>query len=107
MIKVGPPFHPAGSTWDNKGKTDIAQIFISCSRYQINFMYFVYAQDGGNKLVLSDKFGEATTSHSMETVRLQAIIRNPFKVLHGTFAYVYNLFVKYCCRSLLIIHQNT
>nr|XP_017217667.1 PREDICTED: jacalin-related lectin 3-like [Daucus carota subsp. sativus] len=67
MIKVGPPFHPAGSTWDNKGKTDIAQIFVSCSRYRINFMYFVYAEDGGNRLVLS-KFGEDKTSHSMETV---------------------------------------
>uniref|UniRef100_A0A161ZMD0 Jacalin-type lectin domain-containing protein n=1 Tax=Daucus carota subsp. sativus TaxID=79200 RepID=A0A161ZMD0_DAUCS len=68
MIRIGPAYPGRGIPWDHKGKTEVAQILISCNRNRINFMYFVYVEDGGTKLVLSEKIGREETSHSMETV---------------------------------------
>ena len=78
MIRIGPAYPGRGIPWDHKGKTEVAQILISCNRNRINFMYFVYVEDGGTKLVLSEKIGREETSHSMETVRLSETWNNIF-----------------------------
>ncbi|KAL1806739.1 hypothetical protein ACET3Z_029807 [Daucus carota] len=64
MLKVGPIWCN-GTTWDHRGKTDIAQIFISRCEKRINFIQFVYCEDGGNKLVLSEKIGGDGDSGSL------------------------------------------
>lgn len=56
MLKVGPSWG-AGRAWDHRGKSEIAEIIISRSQTSINFIHFLYVEDGGNKLVLSEKLG--------------------------------------------------
>ncbi|KAK1390380.1 hypothetical protein POM88_018558 [Heracleum sosnowskyi] len=66
MMKVGPTFSTRGTPWDNQGKAEITQIFISCSQTYINYMYFAYIENG--RYVLSDKFGGGQGSASIKTV---------------------------------------
>lgn len=67
MIKAGPTWRTKGDDWDHKGRSDIAQIFISRSENRIKFIHFLYIEDQGNRLVLSQKIGGGGTK-SLDTV---------------------------------------
>jgi len=70
MMRVGPTFGTRGKSWDHQGKSEISQIFISCSPDRIHYMYFAYVEDGTN-VVLSDKIGGVEgSSTSLKTITL-------------------------------------
>ncbi|XP_060171482.1 inactive protein RESTRICTED TEV MOVEMENT 1-like [Lycium barbarum] len=68
MIKVGPAGGQWGTDWDEKGKGEIAKIFVSDSEYKICSLQFLFVENG--RFVLSDKHGSATTSKYFNTVAL-------------------------------------
>lgn len=57
MLKVGPSWNTRAESWDHQGFSKIAQIFISRCDGRVNFIQFVYSEDGGNQLVQSQKIG--------------------------------------------------
>ncbi|KAK1350709.1 inactive protein RESTRICTED TEV MOVEMENT 1-like [Heracleum sosnowskyi] len=69
MIKAGPTWNTRGDDWDHKGRSDISQIFISRSENRIKFIHFLYVEDQGNRLVLSQKIGGGGTQ-SLDTITL-------------------------------------
>lgn len=56
MLKFGPSWR-YGKAWDHNGKTEIAQIIVSRSETRINLINFLFVEDGGNKLVMSENIG--------------------------------------------------
>lgn len=74
IIKVGPCGSAWGSDWDEKGKTEITQIFIRRGGYQppgkyISSIQTAYLEDGTSKLLLSDIHGG--DGNFFDLVRLQ------------------------------------
>ncbi|KAL8105434.1 hypothetical protein AgCh_029296 [Apium graveolens] len=70
----------SGTVWDHKGKTDIAQIIVSRSENRINQINFIFVEDGGNKLVMSEKIGgNAVNCVSLNTITLDY----PHEVITG------------------------
>ncbi|KAL8105435.1 inactive protein RESTRICTED TEV MOVEMENT 1-like [Apium graveolens] len=72
MLKAGPTWRTRGQAFDHQGNTEIAQIFIFRGEDSIFYFQFLYAEDGGNKLVLSEKIGSSSAigSNSLDTVTL-------------------------------------
>ncbi|KAK1350708.1 inactive protein RESTRICTED TEV MOVEMENT 1-like [Heracleum sosnowskyi] len=72
MLKAGPTWCTTGKAFDHLGKSEIAQIFIFRGDDSIFYIQILYAEDGGNKLVLSEKIGSSSAigSNSLNTVTL-------------------------------------
>ncbi|KAK1390379.1 Jacalin-type lectin domain-containing protein [Heracleum sosnowskyi] len=66
MMKLGATFRTVGTPWDHQGKSEISQIFISSSRYMLDFIQFAYVEDGN--VVLSDKIGGGAGSSNLQTI---------------------------------------
>lgn len=70
MIKVGPGKPPKryGNVWDDKGRSDIAEIYIFHG-IKVHSLQFLYIENG--TLVLSEKHGGASTSiNNFDVVKL-------------------------------------
>lgn len=77
MLKVGPLVWTTFGLceWDHKGKSEIAQIIVSRSLTRINFIYFVYVEDGGKKIVMSERIGSGEGgTMSLNLVRIKNLI---------------------------------
>ncbi|KAK1369981.1 Inactive protein restricted tev movement 1 [Heracleum sosnowskyi] len=46
MFKVGPAAKASGSVWDDKGKSEIAQIYIGGYENRFKFIQFLYVENG-------------------------------------------------------------
>ncbi|XP_009758904.1 inactive protein RESTRICTED TEV MOVEMENT 1-like [Nicotiana sylvestris] len=57
MIKVGPAGGLGGTVWEEKGKGQIAKIYLSYGEYQIYSLQFLFVENGN--FVLSDRHGDA------------------------------------------------
>ncbi|XP_059287349.1 inactive protein RESTRICTED TEV MOVEMENT 1-like isoform X2 [Lycium ferocissimum] len=68
VIKVGPAGGLSGTVWDEKGKSEIAKIFVSDNGQSICSLQFLFVDNGC--FVLSDKHGSAITSKYFTTVAL-------------------------------------
>ncbi|XP_059287348.1 inactive protein RESTRICTED TEV MOVEMENT 1-like isoform X1 [Lycium ferocissimum] len=68
MIKVGPAGEQWGTAWEEKGKGEIAKIFVSYSEYDISSLQFLFGENG--HFVLSDRHGSARPSIYFTTVAL-------------------------------------
>ncbi|WOH13069.1 hypothetical protein DCAR_0832578 [Daucus carota subsp. sativus] len=80
MLKAGLPWTD-GLAWDHKGKCDIAQIIVSRSINCIDFIQFVYVEDEGKKLVVSEKIGnDVPIIFSLNTITLDY----PHEVITGS-----------------------
>ncbi|CAA3003911.1 Hypothetical predicted protein [Olea europaea subsp. europaea] len=66
MIKIGPVGSQYGDEWDERGKSEIVQIFISHDD-KINSIQFQYYENG--TLALSDSYGR-TTGYKFDAVKL-------------------------------------
>ncbi|OIT26259.1 inactive protein restricted tev movement 1, partial [Nicotiana attenuata] len=57
MIKIGPVGgkKEEGTVWDEKGKSEIAKIFVSTSNNVVSSLQFVFVENG--QFVLSDRHG--------------------------------------------------
>ncbi|KAK1390381.1 Jacalin-type lectin domain-containing protein [Heracleum sosnowskyi] len=66
MLKIVPTFTPSGASWDHQGKSEISQIFISCSEYRIDFIQFAYVENG--KAVLSERIGMQQGCNNLKTI---------------------------------------
>ncbi|OIT00771.1 inactive protein restricted tev movement 1, partial [Nicotiana attenuata] len=55
MIKVGPVGGQAGSFWDEKGRDQVAGIFVSYSKDAVESLQFLFYESGNS--VLSNKHG--------------------------------------------------
>nr|XP_018630358.1 jacalin-related lectin 24-like [Nicotiana tomentosiformis] len=55
MIKVGPVGGQAGSFWDEKGRDQVAGIFVSYSKDAVESLQFLFYESGN--IVLSNKHG--------------------------------------------------
>ncbi|CAI9765815.1 unnamed protein product [Fraxinus pennsylvanica] len=69
MVKIGPVGNANyGNMWDEKGRTEIVQIFVSHDT-KIHSLQFLYANDDG-ELVLSDKHGRSTAGDNFNVESL-------------------------------------
>lgn len=89
MLKIGPSGGTGvGRAWDHESKTEIAQLIISRSATCINYIHFVYVEDGGNKLVMSEKIGvDKGGSRSLNTVSIKNPYYNTHKSNHSPHNY--------------------
>ncbi|XP_060174167.1 inactive protein RESTRICTED TEV MOVEMENT 1-like isoform X2 [Lycium barbarum] len=68
MIKFGPAGNKGGTAWEEKGKGEIAKIFVSRDEISIHSLQFLFVENG--HFVLSDRHGSDTTSTYFNTVAL-------------------------------------
>ncbi|KAH6795210.1 hypothetical protein C2S52_005687 [Perilla frutescens var. hirtella] len=67
MIKIGAAGYTYGMLWDEKGHTNIVQIFIFHGAESINSIQFQYAENGS--LVLSKRYG-GNSGSNFDVVKL-------------------------------------
>ncbi|XP_052207929.1 inactive protein RESTRICTED TEV MOVEMENT 1-like [Diospyros lotus] len=69
MIRLPTLGSQSGQTWDHKGRTELVQIFVSYDDSAINFLQFLYAENGS--LVLSERPDYIYVGNNFSTVTLQ------------------------------------
>ncbi|KAL6511985.1 hypothetical protein OROGR_021582 [Orobanche gracilis] len=99
MLKLYKPFPTVGTVWDHCGKSEISQIFISASRYRIDFIQFAYVQNGIP--VLSERIGGGSGSCNLETITFDYPTEH---ITRFQGCYVADAESKYLCS--IIFHTN-
>ncbi|XP_075086068.1 jacalin-related lectin 25-like [Nicotiana tabacum] len=86
LIKVGPVGGQAGSFWDEKGRDQVAGIFVSYNKNAVESLQFLFYESGN--LVLSNKHGVFYHTQKNFTV---LVLFSFFREQHkkGSFLHIY------------------